>query len=41
MTARVVFDDGIRDTVVFSAGDTVTYQRFVDAEEEVVGQPVK
>jgi NmrA-like family len=41
VTARVVFDDGIRDTVVFSASDTVTYQRLADVVEEVVGQPVK
>lgn len=41
VTARVVFDDGIRDMVVFSAGDTVTYQRLADVVEEVVGQPVK
>jgi hypothetical protein len=41
VTARVVFDDEIRDTVVFSAGDTVTYQRLADVVEEVVGQPVK
>jgi hypothetical protein len=41
VTARVVFDDEIRDTVVFSAGDTVTYQRLADIVEEVVGQPVK
>jgi hypothetical protein len=41
VTARVVFDDGIRDVVVFSAGDTVTYQRLADVVEEAVGQPVK
>ena len=41
VTARVVFDDGIKDTVVFSAGDTVTYQRLADVVEEAVGQPVK
>jgi hypothetical protein len=41
VAARVVFDDGVRDTVVFSAGDTVTYQRLADVVEEAVGQPVK
>ena len=41
VTARVVFDDGIRDTVVFSAGDTVTYQRLADVVEEAIGQPAK
>ena len=41
VTARVVFDDEIRDTVVFSAGDTITYRRLADVVEEAVGQPVK
>lgn len=32
-----MFDDGIRDTVVvYSAGDTITYQRLADLVEERV-----
>jgi hypothetical protein len=31
----------MKDTVVFSAGDTITYQRLVDVVEGVVSQPVK
>lgn len=41
VTARVVFDDGIRDAVAYSAGDTVTYQQLADIVEDVVGMPVK
>ena len=41
VTARVVFENGIRDTVVYSAGDTVTYGRLADIVEHVVGKEVK
>lgn len=41
VTARVVLEDGIKDTVVYSAGDTVTYQQLADIVEGVVKKPVK
>jgi hypothetical protein len=42
VAARVAFDDGTRDTLVYSAGDTVTYQRLADIVEDVlVGEPVR
>jgi hypothetical protein len=39
VTARVVFDNGIIDTVVYSAGDTVTYQRLADIAEDMSYRP--
>ena len=41
VTARVVFEDGICDEVVYCAGDTVSYARLAEIVEEVRGRVVR